>query len=237
VDACVFNGEATRQSVLRLRDGACPGIVAPPGGDRLGSGMTEAEVDARAGDGSPFRVLFVGNLIPRKGLLTLLQALALSARADWRLTVVGSRSADAAHARQADRFVLRRRLGERVRMTDHLSDGDLASELRAAHVLAVPSAYEGFGIVYLEAMGFGVVPIGTTEGGASEVIEDGQNGFLVRPGDAAALAAIIERLCTDRALLGSCARAALLRSRQFSGWESRMKDVRAWLVDRAGAGG
>jgi glycosyltransferase involved in cell wall biosynthesis len=230
VDAFVFNGEVTRQSVRLLRGGAAPGMVAPPGGDRLGRGITEAESDARAAAGAPFRLLFIGNLIPRKGLLTLLRALATGARADWRLTVVGSRAVDPAHVRQVDRFVTERGLGGRVFMKGHLDDGALASELRAAHVLAVPSAYEGFGIVYLEAMGFGVVPIGSTEGGASEVIEDGRSGFLVHPGDATALAAVIERLCADRELLRSRARAALQRFRQFPGWEARMKAVRDWLV-------
>ena len=230
VDAFLFNGEVTTQSVRLLRGGAVFGMVAPPGGDRLGRGVTDAESDARAAAGAPLRVLFVGNLIPRKGLLTLLRALAMRTRDDWRLTIVGSRAVDPAHVQQVDRFVIERGLGERVCMKDHVNDDGLASELRAAHVLAVPSAYEGFGIVYLEAMGFGVVPIGSTEGGASEVIEDGRSGFLVRPGDATALAAVIERLCADRELLRSRARAALQRFGQFPGWEARMKAVRDWLV-------
>ncbi len=234
VDTFVFNGEVTRQSVRALRGDASPGMVAPPGGDRLGSGITEAESDARAAEGKPLRVLFIGNLIPRKGLLTLLRAMAMGARTDWRLTVAGSRTVDPAHVRQVDNLVMERGLGERVCMKDHLDDGELAAELRAAHVLAVPSAYEGFGIVYLEAMGFGVVPIGSTEGGASEVIEDGRSGFLVRPGDTAALAAVIERLCANRELLRSCARGALRRFGQFPGWEKRMNDVRDWLVTLRG---
>ena len=230
VDAFIFNGEVTRQSVQALRGTTGPGIVAPPGGDRLGSGITEADALARAADGKPLRVLFIGNLIPRKGLCTLLKALAMQARTDWRLTVAGSRTVDPAHVRQVDRLVMEQGLGERVRMKDHLDDRELAAELCAAHVLAVPSSYEGFGIVYLEAMGFGVVPIGSTEGGASEVIEDGKSGFLVRPGDAAALAAVIQRLSADRGILRSCAHAALHRFRQFPGWEARMKIVRDWLV-------
>jgi glycosyltransferase involved in cell wall biosynthesis len=137
---------------------------------------------------------------------------------------------DPAHARQVDRFIADHGLGQRVSMRDHLDDQRLAEELRAAHVLAVPSAYEGFGIVYLEAMGFGVVPVGSTEGGASEVIEDRQGGFLVRPGDAAALAAVMERLGADRGLLRSCARAALRRFQQLPGWEERMNGVRDWLA-------
>jgi glycosyltransferase involved in cell wall biosynthesis len=144
---------------------------------------------------------------------------------------------DPAHVRQVDRFVAERGLGERVSMRDHLDDESLAAELRAAHVLAVPSAYEGFGIVYLEAMGFGVVPIGSTEGGASEVIEDGRSGFLVRPGDAAALASIVNRLSADRGVLRSIARAALRRFRRFPGWDGRMTEIRRWLVGLCASGG
>ena len=236
-DAFVFNGEVTRQSVILLLKARCNGIVAPPGGDRLRGGITEADVDARAEKGRPFRVLFVGNLIPRKGLLTLLRALASAANADWRLTIAGSRAVDPAHVLEVDRFVTERGLGARVSIRDHVSDSELAAELRTNHVLAVPSEYEGFGIVYLEAMGFGVVPIGSTQGGASEVIEDGRSGFLVRPGDAAALSAVLERLRTDRELLRSCASAALLRFRQFAGWDARMKEVRTWLSDLARTAG
>lgn len=233
VDAFVFNGETTRQSVRLLRGDTDPCVVAPPGGDRLGRGLSDAEVEARAG-AAPLRVLFIGNLIPRKGLLTLLRSMAMRPAADWRLTVVGSRAVDRAHVRQVDRFIADHGLGKRVTMRDHLDDNEVAGELRAAHVLAVPSAYEGFGIVYLEAMGFGVVPIGSTAGGAAELIEDGRSGFLVRPGDAAALADVIERLGADRRLLRSCARAALQRFRQLPGWEERMNGVRDWLAALCG---
>ena len=56
------------------------------------------------------------------------------------------------------------------------------------HLLAVPSSYEGFGIVYLEGMHFGLPAIAGTDGAAKEIITHGQNGFLVRPGNPQALA-------------------------------------------------
>jgi glycosyltransferase involved in cell wall biosynthesis len=230
VDGFIFNGEATRRAVHELRGAPGPGIVASPGGDRLCGAMTDAEVIARAADAPPLRVLFVGNIIERKGLVTLLEALSASPPGAWQLTVVGSRSVDPAHARHVDRFVKERGLQERVLMKDHLDDGQLAGAFRAHHVLAVPSSYEGYGIVYLEAMGFGVVPIGTTSGGAAEVIENRENGFLVSPGDRKALAALILRLGADRDLLGSCARSALRRFHRAPGWKPRMTEVREWLL-------
>jgi glycosyltransferase involved in cell wall biosynthesis len=233
VDGFIFNGETTKRAVLELRGAACPGIVAHPGGDRFCATGVGGHPGGRSFQDRPLRVLFVGNLIPRKGLLTLLEALAMSASGDWRLTVAGSRTVDAAYARTVDRFVEKRGLQERVRMKGRLEDAELVSELRTHHVLAVPSSYEGFGIVYLEAMGFGVVPIGTTGGGAEEVIEPGTSGFLVPPGDAAALADTLGELCRDRSLLASCAGAARQRFLQFPGWAQRMAEVRAWLLSFA----
>ncbi len=228
----VFNGSVTRQTVEELTGRLCDGIIAPPGGDRLGPGLSPAEVRERSAQ-HPLSVLFVGNLIPRKGLPVLLQALETIPREKWRLTVVGSRRIDPAHAAGVDRFVADRGLGSRVRVMDHLDDAALARELRTHHVLAVPSSYEGFGIVYLEAMGFGVVPIGSQSGGAGEVIHDGAAGFLVHPGDYRRLARIIERFADDRDLLCAHAVSSLERYRSFPGWDQRMAEVESYLCDLA----
>lgn len=236
VHAFVFNGSVTRRSVEALLGAGAPGIVAPPGGDRLGPGLAEGHVAARAREDGPLRVLFVGNLIPRKGLLVLLQALAKVPREQWRLTVAGSPRVDHAHAQEVERFISERGLEENVHLAGHLEDGELARYLAVSHVLAIPSEYEGFGIAYLEAMGFGVVPIGSSAGGATELIQDRASGFLVPPGDWEALARIIRALCRDRPLLQALAVGALRRSREYLGWEPRMLQVRSWLASLASNG-
>jgi glycosyltransferase involved in cell wall biosynthesis len=232
-DSFLFNSEATRRSVQELAGGTCTGVVVTPGGDRLGPGVGEAEVLARAGEEGPLRVLFVGALIPRKGLLTLVAALARLRRGTWRLTVVGSPDADPGHSARVRRAVVESNLQDSVRMCGQMDDAGLAAELRVHHVLAVPSTYEGFGIVYLEAMGFGVVPIGASTGGAAEVIRDGESGCLVPPGDARALSAALLRLAEDRGRLRELARGALARFRQFPGWRAGMAAAREHLHDRA----
>jgi glycosyltransferase involved in cell wall biosynthesis len=236
VDGFVFNGEATRRSVRDLAGRECAGIVAPPGGDRLastGNGTPSAVRPAPP----PLRVLFVGNVVPRKGLLTLLKALSAIPRDTWRLTVAGSPTADPAHFSTVEGFVRNKGLGGNVRMTGLVDDARLAEEFRAHHVLAVPSFHEGFGIVYLEAMGFGVVPIGSSSGGAGEVIQHGQSGFLVDPGNTKALTDILVMLMERPGLLPSMAKAARKRFGQFPGWEPRMREVSAWLHSFAAAGG
>ncbi len=66
-----------------------------------------------------------------------------------------------------------------------------------AHVLLMPSDLESFGLVALEAMACGVVPVATRVGGVPELITDGEDGFLEAPGDIAAQAARVTQLLTD----------------------------------------
>ena len=66
-----------------------------------------------------------------------------------------------------------------------------------AHVLLMPSEMESFGLVALEAMACGVVPVATRVGGVPELITDGEDGYLEQPGDIAAMAARVGPLLTD----------------------------------------
>jgi N-acetyl-alpha-D-glucosaminyl L-malate synthase BshA len=69
-----------------------------------------------------------------------------------------------------------------------------------AHVLLMPSQLESFGLVALEAMACGVVPVATRVGGVPELITDGEDGFLEAPGDIAAQSARVVQLLTDDGL-------------------------------------
>jgi L-malate glycosyltransferase len=66
-----------------------------------------------------------------------------------------------------------------------------------AHVLLLPSQLESFGLVALEAMACGVVPVATRVGGVPELITDGEDGFLEVPGDVRAQAARVVALLAD----------------------------------------
>lgn len=229
VDGFVFNSRATRESVERLIGCPVQGIVATPGGDRLGPLPTDEEVLRRCSEKGPLRVLFVGNIIPRKGLIGVIDALGQIPSHLWRLSIAGSRGMDPAYAIEVDRAVAARGLAGNVRMAGTLDDAQLAEAYRTHHVLAVPSQYEGFGIVYLEAMGFGMVPIGSRTGGAAEVIQHGKSGWLVPPGDSRALADAIAGLAVDRAFLRALALEARRRFCAFPGWETGMTAIREHL--------
>ena len=105
-----------------------------------------------------------------------------------------------------------------------------------AQVLVMPSAHEGFAIAYLEGMGCGLPVIVGSAGGATELVREGENGFLVRPDDSVGLAERIARLAGDRALLAAMGVRALASFEAHPTWAQSAGRVRSYLgsiVDHA----
>jgi glycosyltransferase involved in cell wall biosynthesis len=107
---------------------------------------------------------------------------------------------------------------------------------KQAHVMVVPSSYEGFGIVYLEGMGFGLPAIGTTAGAASEIITHSEDGYLIESDDAKTLANHLNELATNRVLLVELSLNAVRRYKSQPKWDETAKSIREFLQQFVGAG-
>ena len=225
----IYNSTATRESVENLVGAGKPAVVARPGANRFARQITREEIATRAREPGPLRVIFLGNVIPRKGLHTLLDALAQVPRDSWRLTVVGSLEVDPPYVQEIRRQLAAVGLGDQMEFTGVLDEKELASCLARSHLLAVPSSYEGFGIVYLEGMAFGLPALATTAGGAGEIITPGQDGFLTAPGDAGALAGQMRNLMEDRELLLAMSLAAQARFAAHPTWEESSAAIHRFL--------
>ncbi len=158
---------------------------------------------------------------------TLLRALARLPEANWRLQIVGRADVDPVYARQARELAAP--LGERVCFLGRLEPADFPRVWRENQVLVVPSTYEGFGIVYLEGMAFGLPAVGTTAGAAGEIITPGENGLLVPPEDPAALAEALAGLARDPLRLRQMSLAARRRYAQFPTWEQTAAQIRKYI--------
>ena len=233
VDAFVFNSRTTRQRVAALRGTPLPPhVVAYPGGDRLHPTVDAAFVQQRAHAPGPLRVVFLGNLIPRKGLHVLLEALARLQPNEATLAVVGSKAFAPRYAQHMRRRAAAPDLRGRVRFYGRQDDAGLRRLLHWGQVLALPSQYEGFGIVYLEAMGFGLPVLAGSQGAAWEFVTEGKNGFLLPADEAQAtnqLAAHLRTLHHDRERLADMGRAALARYRQHPTWTQSLDAIRRFL--------
>lgn len=229
VDGYVLNSEATRDGVAALVGAdPSPSVLAYPAGDRFDRERLPGRSDVRRRTrGGPLRVVFVGNVVPRKGLHTLVEGLA---RLDggWQLTAVGDLDADPSYADRVRERVAGLGLRERVDLAGALPDDELARTLANHHVLAVPSTYEAFGIVYVEAMGFGLPALGTTAGAGPELL-DGAHGLLVPPESPKAIADAIGPLRSDRDRLARMGLAARERFEAHPTWEETCATVRSFL--------
>jgi len=228
VDGVVCNSATTQSVVTAL--GVDNTVVAPPAGDRFDPDIDTGAIQRRART-DPLRVVFVGNITPRKGLDTLVEGVA-AADSDIDLTVVG-RPADEAHVGTVRASVREHDLTDSVGFAGRLDDDELAATLESSHVLAVPSRYEGFGIVYLEAMSFGLPALASRAGGASDIVTDGETGALVDPDDPAAVARELDRFDADRDRLAAMGRAARARYEAHPDWAETTARVRGLLTDIA----
>jgi D-inositol-3-phosphate glycosyltransferase len=162
------------------------------------------EARARIGVGNGPLVLYVGRIAPIKGLETLLDATAqLRAHGSpVRLLIVGGEADEPVNGHEAE---IRQRvealgLREVVRFVGAQPQEALRDYYGAADVTVLPSYYESFGMVALEAMACGSPVIGSRVGGLATTVRDGVTGFLVPDGDALALAERLEAVLADEDL-------------------------------------
>ena len=145
-------------------------------------------------------VLFVGSGFERKGLGPLLSAFASLADEDSRLVVTGK-----GNVKRYQTLAARLGIDEQVTWTG--PKPDVEKLYAAADVVALPAFYEPFGNVHLEALASGVPVLSSAGAGGSEVIQQGENGWVVGEPDATSIA---EGL-------------AALRDTPAGGWAARVR--------------
>jgi len=143
------------------------------------------------------RILALGRLEEQKRFDLLLDAYAIFSRThqDWRLRIRGSGSKE----KELRSKVISLGLEERVEILDPTADVD--AEYSDASIYAMSSKFEGFPMTLLEAMAYGVPCVSfACPNGPSEIIHDGEDGYLVRQGDVAALVVRLNQVADDENL-------------------------------------
>jgi glycosyltransferase involved in cell wall biosynthesis len=234
VDGFIFNSQTTKQTVADLIGELPPHVVAYPAGDRFAGQKPRPWPIPSPPSTTPLRLLFVGSVTPRKGLHTLFKALEHLPASAWHLDVVGGLNVDLSYALAMQQYVSLNEWQKQVKFWDVLDEEALAARDRAADILVVPSLFEGFGIVYLEAMSFGIGAIGTTGGAAGEIITHGRDGFLITPNDHQHLADILPNLHHNRPLLAELGHNARARYEAHPTWEQMGETVNEFLRSMVG---
>jgi len=181
-----------------------PNAVDPAACRALGDAQHGRQLISGIGlQGAAPLFLSIGRVEANKGFDVLVEALARAAGelpAAWAWVLVG----DGPMRPAIEAAAAKLGIGGRVRFAGAVSDADLHSLLAAADWFVHPTLYEGSSIVTLEAMAHGLPVIASDAGGLPDKVEDGDSGFLVAPGDAAALAATLVRASSaDGVVMGA----------------------------------
>ena len=157
---------------------------------------------------SPFKLLFIGSLIPRKGLDVLLKAMPrINSLASWTLTVVG----DGPEGEHLKSLATDLEINTNIRFLGSVSPDGVPQIMNDHHILILPSHREGRPNVVLEAMAAALPVLATDIEGTRELIQHGQTGWLVPPGDVNALSSALDDLIGGKKNLA----AAGLAGRQW----------------------
>lgn len=232
VDGFIYNSQTTRHIVEGVLGQEMPGIIAFPAADHSqppSHNQVIEKIAQRLETDGPLRLVFVGNLMARKGLHTVLNALARLESTSWHLHVVGSHEVDSDYSAGIRHRANTLSLSPFVTWHGRISDEELAKLLLECDVLIMPS-YEGFGIVFLEAMACGLPVLAARVGAAPEIVYPGINGYLVEWDDDLSLASKVELLQSNRVHLATLAYHARRRYEEHPTWAQSMDNAYRWLT-------
>ncbi|HEX2236127.1 MAG TPA: glycosyltransferase family 4 protein [Actinomycetota bacterium] len=184
-------------------------------------GFTDVEVVAPGRDPAPpqppaegmragreIAVVSVGNWVPRKGLLELLEALGALDEGRATLHLVGDTEADRAYARRVRARIARPDVASRVVVHGPVPRERIAALLAGADVFALASYVEPYGTVLGEALAAGLPIVGWRAGNLAYLARHERDALMAAPGDVAGLAGHLERLARDPGLRGAMAESA-----------------------------
>ncbi len=180
-----------------------------------------AAVRERYGTGEQF-ILYVGDLQPRKNLVTLIKSYVQLRRINatrHRLVLVGRKS-----WLSDDIFAAARASGyaDELIFTGYVPDEDLVALYNAADLFVYPPIFEGFGLPPLEAMACGTPVVTSNTSSLPEVVSDA--ALTVDPLDVETLASTILAVLTDRQLHADLSMRGLRRAKDFS-WEATARII------------
>jgi starch synthase len=214
-DICVAASGFTRDSLLEVGV-ADERIRMLP----LGCDVDQFAFTPRRQNGE-LKVLFVGGIGQRKGIKYLLQAIERVNSRNVKLQLLGPLPADDTPLKKWSKWF------EYLGQTDQQG---VVARMQQADVLVLPSVFEGFGLVIVEAMATGMPVITSTHSCGPEVIREGVDGFVLDPDDVEGLASRISWFAEHREHVCEMGAAAHARSQELS-WEAHQQRLLTLITD------
>ncbi len=178
------------------------------------------------------RAICVAQWIERKGVLDLVEAWRSLEIPNASLHLIGETDADSEYRSRVMSIIGE---GASITVSGRLDDESLAAEYAESDIFVLPSRYEGYGIVFAEALSFGLPVVACDVGPVPELV-GGEAGIFVSPGDVEGLARTIHNLLSDGNLRRRMSEAALRRTRRLPLWEDTTRGFAEVLREAVGRG-
>lgn len=211
----ILEWSRARWDIERIPAQILPNMIDVAGTRRLARGAPPESLSARAGEPT---VVFFGRLEPVKGVDVLVQAM----REVWhqkpsvRLVLMGRDTNWGGGESMATRLArIAAPHDDRLTFTGNQPPERLFPAVAASDVVVLPSRWESFSLAALETMALGRPTVVSKVGGLTEFVVDGQNGLLVAPDDAPALARALTRLLDDQPLRARLGTQASVTAEEF----------------------
>jgi len=217
---------ANSHSLRALALASAPGISI----DVISNGATVLTSPRRRQTGRDLRILSVSRLIPRKGLDTLIMALARSRREDLSLDIVG----EGPIRDELTQLAVSHRVADRVRFHGFLDQARLASLYGEADIFVLASVAESCSMALLEAMAAGLPLIATKVGGTVELVEHGFNGLLFNAQSVDELSGTLQTLARDPVLRERFAGANRNLAQEHFSWNVVARQYEALFEESLG---
>ena len=221
VSQIVANSSTTARDLTQFY-GVSPDTigVVMPGTER--THRLKPKVESVGKTRNSVHLLSVGSIIPRKGFDCLMEALHSISDLPWSLSIAGDTSRNRAAYEQLLVDIDRFHFAERVRVLGAISDAELELLYDGADVFVLASHFEGYGMVYAEAMAHGLPIVATSCGAISDTVPP-EAGVLVAPGDIAALGNALKDLILDAPCRARLSRGAFEASARLPTWDQSVQ--------------
>lgn len=166
---------------------------------------------ARRAPVHPPQIVFAGRFVPQKDPLLIVRTLSTLRGLDWRCALLGDGELFAA----VESEIHAQGLDDRFTLTGWVTPEEVLAQFGQSDILFMPSLSEGLPVVGVQALASGLAVVASQIGGFLDIVEEGQNGFLIPPGDQAGFAEALRKLLTDAALLRRFQQTSLQKAAQF----------------------
>lgn len=210
-DACISNSQRGRKYLIEVLKASPESTFVQPYEIPSAKTLSTSASAATSPNLQSPVFLFVGHLIPRKGVESLVKAchiLKKQGRDRFTVQIVGS----GAEQERLSAYCRENQLEENIQWLGRVEYSAIATYFKNADVFVFPTWEETWGVVLLEAMLFGKPVICSTGAGTSEMVVEGENGYLFDPDDPEKLAVLMGKFidnCDPIASMGEKSQATM----------------------------